>query len=417
MGFTVGPAPSLDAVFFSDRDVGSILVMTKENDVIVVVDGRTSTRKTTNGQLRLTNMSTQPHRIRVTKDGFLSPEEQSVEVRKGQEAVLRFDLVAVQKPATLQVRQLVPGTQLFLDDGRSLGTVAAGGTLSAELPAGSHALRFLMDGFQPKTITRDVAGGERVVLTEAAVHLEGATAPLETEADPTVTVIVRRDNNQVQQFTGSRKLPLGEGAYIVDGRTSDGRTTSRSVQLHAGGTETVRLTFVADRRMEGFGAKVWTLADTWYRRTSNNPRFALYDAMPPGTFQFTFNPPGKALGVFGGAHVKLVVAFRNERNYILFDLDRSELARTVFVDGKRIELPKVPHKIPWDSDFVHLSLTVVPDRLTLAYRLKEGDWQTLNVWERNDPALAKRAPIPSFTGGRFGFDGEIEMSNFMMRPQ
>src|SRR5262249_3331146 len=51
MVFTVGPAPALDATIFSDRDVGSVLVVTGEDDVTVVVDGRTYPRKTTSGEV------------------------------------------------------------------------------------------------------------------------------------------------------------------------------------------------------------------------------------------------------------------------------------------------------------------------------------------------------------------------------
>ena len=415
MGFTVGPAPSLDAVFFSDRSVGSILVVTKESDVSVIVDGRTNARKTTNGQLRLTNMSIKSYTVRVTKDGFSIPEEQTVEVQKGQEAVLNFELVAVQKPATLQVRQLLTGAQVFVDE-RSLGTMPPTGTLSAEIPPGSHVVRFALEGYQPKMVTKEFVAGETLVLTGPDVELQRVSATLEVEVEPNATVVVRRDNTQVDQFVGSRKLSLSEGNYVVEGRTSDGRATSQSVRLAAGGAEVVRLTFAADKRMEGFGPKLWEANGTWSRRVGNT-RFALYDLAPPGTLSFTFIVPGKSLGIFGSSQVKWVTTFRDERNYILFELDRGGLARTVVIDGRRVELTKIAHKIPWDREFVHISIDIMADKLTHKFKLGEEEWQTLHVWDRNDPELAKRAPVSSFAAGKFGFDGEIQISNFMMRPQ
>jgi hypothetical protein len=87
------------------------------------------------------------------------------------------------------------------------------------------------------------------------------------------------------------------------------------------------------------------------------------------------------------------------------------------IDGRRIELTKTPHKISWDREFVHISITVTRDRVTHSFKLGEQEWQTLHEWNRNDPELAKRgASIPDFAAGRFGFEGEIQISNFTMRP-
>jgi serine/threonine-protein kinase len=416
MVFTNGPAPSLDAVFFSDRNVGSILVMTKENDVTVVVDDKTYARKTANGQVRLTNLSTEPHRIRVIKDGFLTPDEQIVEVRKGQESVLRFDLAPVQRMATLQVRQLLPGAQVFIDD-RSLGTMPPGGALSADVQPGSHVLRFVLEGYQPKNITKDFVGGETLVLSGADVELVRTQATLEVEVEANATVVLRRDNVQLQQFTGPQKLPLSEGTYVLEGKSRDGRVTSQSVRLAAGRTEVVRLTFLPDKGMEGFGPKLWVANGTWSRRAGNNPRIALYGPMPPGTFQFSFTIPEKSLGLFGSSEAKWVTTYKNDRNYILFELDRGGLARTVVIDGRRTELTKVPHKIPWDREFVHISIEITENRLRHSFKLGDEEWQPLHVWDRNDPDLVKRAPVPNFAAGQFGFEGEIQISNFMMRPQ
>jgi hypothetical protein len=55
--------------------------------------------------------------------------------------------------------------------------------------------------------------------------------------------------------------------------------------------------------------------------------------------------------------------------------------------------------------------------VTHSFKLGEQEWQTLHEWNRNDPELAKRgASIPDFAAGRFGFEGEIQISNFTMRP-
>jgi serine/threonine-protein kinase len=420
IGFTVGPAPSLDAVFFSDRDVGSILVVTQQNDVVVIVDDKTYGRKTANGQVRLINMSIQPHRIRVHKDGFLAPEEQIADVKKGQESVLQFELVPVQRLATLLVRQLTPGAQVFVGD-RSLGTMPQSGTLSAaDIQPGSHEIRFVLDGYRSKSVKREFVAGGTVTLSGSDVELVRASAFLEVDVEPTVSVTVRKaDGSQTDPFTGPKKLDLAEGRYTVEGTTRDGRKASQEVQVTAGASmPPVRLTFPTDKKIDRFDPKLWEVNGTWYKRIStSNPRFALYKETPPGLFQFAFTVPGRTLGLFGGS-VKWVTGFRNDRNYILFELDRGGLARTVVIDGKRTELSKIPHKIPWDREFVHISIEITADRLKHSYKLDGESWQTLHDWNRNDPELVKRAPVASFAAGQFGFDGEIQISdNFLMRPQ
>src|SRR4030095_14365340 len=99
------------------------------------------------------------------------------------------------------VRQMTPGMQVSLDDGRPLGTVPAAGTLSAELQPGSHTLRFTRSGYQSKSGTRQFFAGETVTLTGADVEMVPELATLEVEADANVTVVVLKDNvNVVQPF-------------------------------------------------------------------------------------------------------------------------------------------------------------------------------------------------------------------------
>jgi tetratricopeptide (TPR) repeat protein len=419
MAFTVGPAPSLDAMIFSDRDVGSVLVVTGEDDVTVVVDGRTYPRKTTAGQIRITNLASQSHAVRVSKDGFTAPDEQIIDVAKGQEAIVRFALVPVQKTASLSIRQMMPGVQVFLDDSpTALGTVTAAGTLSrADITPGSHALRFVMDGYQAKRLTREFVAGETVSLSNSDIEMQQAAATLDVDVDAGVSVIVRKDNTPLQQFVGPRKLTLGEGAYIIEGRNADGRSTSQSVELKAGESASVRLRLAASLGMEGFDLSQWMKNEMWYGRRGS-ARFALYNqARTLGRITFAFNPPGRKLGLLGSQHVKWVVAFTNDKNYVLIDLDSKELVRSVVSDGKKIDLPKLAHKIPWDQEFINVAIEVSPTTLIHQFQVKGGDWQTFDTWDRTNSRTGPRAAVPSFPDGSFGFDGGIDMANFSFSPR
>jgi eukaryotic-like serine/threonine-protein kinase len=416
MAFTVGPAPSLDAAFFSDRDVGSVLVVTAEDDVIVVVDGRPYARKTVNGQVRITNLASQSHTIRIAKDGFSTPQEQSVDVVKGQEAIVRFELVPVLKTATLSIRQMIPGVQVFLDDSpTALGTVTAAGTLShSDIGPGSHVLRFVMDGYQPKRLTREFVAGETVSLSSGDIEMVRAAATLDVAADANVTVTVRKDNNAVDQFLGPRKLSLAEGSYTIEGRNPDGQTTSQSVELKAGESASVRLRLTAILGMEGFDPAQWTKTDMWYTRRGGG-RFALYNqARALGRITFAFNPPGRRL--LGGAqHVKWAVAFTNDKNHVLIDLDSKELTRSVVTDGKKTDILRLTHKLPWDNDFIRVAIEISANSLIQQFQAKDGEWQTFDSWDRSDPRT--RAIVQSFADGKFGFDSGVEVANFAFYPK
>ena len=146
--------------------------------------------------------------------------------------------------------------------------------------------------------------------------------------------------------------------------------------------------------------------------------FALYNqARTLGRITFAFNPPGRKLGLLGSQHVKWVVAFTNDKNYVLIDLDSKELVRSVVSDGKKIDLPKLAHKIPWDQEIINVAIQVTPTTLIHQFQVKGSDWQTFDTWDRTNPRTGSRAVVPSFADGSFGFDGGIDMANFSFSPR
>jgi hypothetical protein len=146
--------------------------------------------------------------------------------------------------------------------------------------------------------------------------------------------------------------------------------------------------------------------------------FALYNrGRTLGRITFAFNPPGRKLGVLGSQHVKWVVAFTNDKNYVLIDLDNKELVRSVVSDGKKVDLLKLAHKIPWDRESVSIAIEVSPTTLIQQFQVQGSDWQTFDTWDRTAPRTGSQAVVPSFTDGRFGFDGGIDMANFRFSPK
>jgi hypothetical protein len=274
-----------------------------------------------------------------------------------------------------------------------------------------------MDGYQPKRLTRDFVAGETVSLSSSDIEMPRAAAALDVDVDAGVTVTVRKDNTPVQQFVGPRKLSLAEGSYTVEGRNVEGQSTSQSVQIRAGETASVHLRLAASLGMDAFDLSQWAKTGMGYARRGPG-RFALYNqARSLARISFTFRPPGRKLGLLGSQHVKWVVAFASDKNYVLIDLDSKDLSRSVVSDGKRIDLPKAAHKIPWDREFVHVALEVSPATLIHQFQVSGGEWQTFDSWNRTDPRDGSQATVPGFADGKFGFDGGIEVTNFRFIPK
>ena len=260
-------------------------------------------------------------------------------------------------------------------------------------------------------------GGGRAPFEYVLLEMQRAAATLDVDVDAGVSVIVRKDNTPLQQFVGPRKLTLGEGAYIIEGRNADGQSTSQSVELKAGESASVRLRLAASLGMERFDLSQWMKNEMRYGRRGP-ARFALYNQTRTlGRITFTFNPPGRKLGLLGSQHVKWVVGFTNDKNYVLIDLDSKELVRSVVSDGKKIDLPKVAHKIPWDQELINVAIEVSPTTLIHQFQVKGSDWQTFDTWDRTNPRTGPRAVVPSFADGSFGFDGGIDMANFRFSPR
>jgi PEGA domain len=128
--------------------------------------------------LTLRSLTIGTHSLRVTQDGYL-PEERRVIITAAQPAQsLIVELVrrvsdasaaassgqsggAVRYTAPLVIESRPPGAAVFLN-GRHVGTTPL--TLEG-VPAGSHALRLELDGYQRWTSAVRVAAGERNRIT------------------------------------------------------------------------------------------------------------------------------------------------------------------------------------------------------------------------------------------------------------
>ena len=425
MSFSVGAAPALDAIVYSDRDVGSLLIVTGESDVTIQIDGRDYTRKTANGELRVPNLASRSHTVKVRKDGFSEPTVQTVNVLKGQEAILRFALTALQRPAHLEIQRGQAGLQIFLDDGATaVATVGGNGTLLHEVQPGQRVVRLVMDGYQTKFLTKTFAAGETVTLLPAELQLQPLQATLDVVADGGIDVTVTQNNQAVRRFTGSSKFPLGQGTYVVSGRDAAGSVSSQTVTLAAGESRTVTLSArplaSAMETLERSGK--WTRRANWLTRRGGG--FALYeDPRPPSRVTFTVRPrrENRVRRIAPGSpRLRWVVGYIDSRNYLLIEMDDKSLYRTEFVDGKKTEWPKIEHKVSWAGDSFNIAIDVADGRVIHQASTGSEPWRAFDTWDHASAGGA--GATRNLADGKFGFylpgnGDEIELANLTFQPR
>jgi hypothetical protein len=86
-----------------------------------------------------------------------------------------LDVNPVPKPASVEIRGAEINTRIKLD-GVLLGKAAPNRTLSKELAAGEHVIELSRNGFVTKMLTRNLAPGENLVLTDRDLQLESTDA-------------------------------------------------------------------------------------------------------------------------------------------------------------------------------------------------------------------------------------------------
>jgi len=417
MSFEVGAAPALDVIVYSDREVGSLLVMTAEDDVQVLIDNKPFPRKTKQGKVIVPGLSTKSHTVRVVKDGF-KDDTQTVDVKKGQEARVTFALAAVQKFSTLALDHLPAGAQVSVD-GTQIGTVAPNGTfIHPGIAAGEHTLTFTQPGYQPATIKKTFAANDTVHLTANDVGLKRSQATLEVMVANNTAVTVMRGNQTVSRSTGPYKFALDEGTYTITAHTANGQDNTQIVSLTAGESRPLdmRAQAPAGNIMDQWSAK-WTLQDQWYGHKGGG--YVLYTG-PHGSGQVSFTVKMRKHNIFsGGPHIRWVVNFIDDRNYLLFELDNKSFYRTEVANGNKQQTTKTPYNLG-NAEVIHMNIAFSSNSLLQRCTDASNSWQTLTDWgpAASTPSLSQ-TKNKNFAEGSFGFylqgNDEIEISNFVFR--
>ncbi|MBZ5672547.1 MAG: PEGA domain-containing protein [Acidobacteriia bacterium] len=401
-----GPAPALTAFLSSDRNVGTLVVVTGEDNARVLIDGREFRRRTQRGQVRIPNLEVKTYSIRVVKDGYQPVEVQQAEVRKGGEAKVEFHLVPVPSVASLQLQGVLPGAEVVVDQ-KVLGTVNDDGVFSATgITPGEHSIELRKERYRTKRIVRSFAAGETVRLGENEVAADAGLGVVHLSVSPSDSqVTIARVGEAQSRPVRETTLNLPEGTYILKAAAPSHAARSVTLRVAAGETKTVDLNLAAESKGD---TSDWEKPESWSRDGNWLVRrgggVALFRTTPTaGRFVMT-------LALRRGRRLQWVVNYTDDRNYVLFQTDKKMFYRSVVQNGVTKELAKVSMGVDYNGYYT-LQMRVTSNAVTNEVFDGKGGVK-IDSW--TDPGR-------NLASGKFGLlapgSDEIGVSNFAFYPQ
>ena len=397
----IGGAPTLTVYLSSNRNLGTLVVVTGTDGAQVSLNGKPQRRPTRNGRLIL-NLEPNQYKIEVTEDGYEKSASQIAQVRKGEETTLTFELkpVVVVRMAALSIQGAIAGAEVTLD-GKPIGTVGPDGTLSApNIDPGERTVEFRKEGFRPKQLRLQFVAGQMQTVRGNQEQLLGAL--LVNVSPPAKELILRRqgETSGVSITAGRRDIP--PGSYTVTARWSSGREQTKPVAIVAGATLPVDLA-LKQIGMEGWqNPKEWSAEGKSYVHKGGG--IVLFNPNPTaGTFVFTA-PLRK------GKRLAWALNYTDQDNYLLFEIDSKAFSRKEVVGGQTRELYRSPSGIG-KSEYCSVRIDVTAG--SIIHQIYDG--------QRLVPFDTWKDSTRDFSRGKFGFvipgNQTVSISNFGFSPQ
>ncbi|MGB8582807.1 MAG: protein kinase [Candidatus Sulfotelmatobacter sp.] len=382
----------------ASADVGSMIVVAGQDKAKVFLDGKPQSQLTRNGQLRIRNLDPKDYVVRVSKSGFQDLPEQTIRVRKGEQAKLIFNLQPVPHLASLSIQGGVPGSTVLIDQ-IPAGTIQADGTLTfATVNPGDHTIEIRKDRFKPKQIKKHFVVGSAVSLAAADVALEAALGQLKitfTPADAQVTLA--KAGEAATKVSSGSPLSLAAGSYTITAKTSDNFSRSSNVEIAASQSMNLDLSLAPDGISKFDDASAWKQEKGSFVRKGGD--FVMYNLTPStGTFVFSAM-------LNKGHRLQWVLNCTDVNNYILFQMDDNNFYRTVIKNGQKGDEIKIPHKTEKKS-FRTIQIRVSPNEII--HQIRQGNsWMVLDRWTPSGNNLSL---------GKFGFyipgNDQVSLSSF-----
>ncbi len=416
MSETFGAAPMLTAFLKTDVNAGTLIVSTGQDDVRVFLNDKEYHRRTERGQLRVPALGKVT--VRVAKSGFEDEPAQTVEVKKGAEVRLRFDLKPRPQFGSLEIHGAIAGTEVFIDQ-RNAGAVGPDGSFSlSAIPPGGHMIELRREQYLPKRLQQSFHAGRAVVLAGADVVLAAASGTIHLTRNPaSATITYRRGDETETHEARGNQIELPPGSYAFSASAPGFVESTTRVQLAAGENRQLDFSLLARpvapppvvaRGMADFGdAQNWKKeGDSWVRSGGG---FVPYKLPPKGVFTFTVQLL-KGGSAFRAGQIRWCVQYLDSKNYLLYELDRKNFWAGVIEKGKRYERVKAPVNFANQKAFT-IQIEVTPEHLVQKVRVG-NDWKVLDTFVE---------PGRDFTEGKFGFliqgSDEIAISDFKFLPK
>jgi len=410
-------APMLTALLKTGVDAGTLIVSTGQDGVRVFLNDKEYRRLTQRGQVGLQTLGKVT--VRVAKSGFQDEPAQTVEVKKGAEVRLQFDLKPQPQFGSLGVHGAAPGTEVLVDQ-KSAGVVGPDGWFSfGSIQPGDHTIELRREQYLPKRIQRSFVAGREVALGGAEVVLAAANGTIRLTRNPaSATITYRRGDEAESHEARGDQIELPPGSYAFSAIAPGFTESTTRVQLAAGENREVDFTLARERlaappRVVARGMADFEDAQGWKRDGDNwvhkGGGFVPYKLPPKGVFAFTVQLL-KGGGVFRAGAIRWCVQYLDSKNYLLTEMDRKNFWTGVIKKGERLERVKTPHNLGNQKAFT-IQIEVTPDRLVQSV-LVGDEWKVLDTFAE---------PGRDFTQGKFGFliqgNDEIAISDFKFLPK
>ncbi len=410
LSLTNGGSPTIEVRLDSDRNVGSLLIVTPGlDDVQVDIDGKPfkQRRKSKNGQIRISNVAVKPHTVRVHKDGFQEEPQQPVEIKKGEEAKLEFHLRPNPTVAVLAINGAVGGAQVKVDQ-RAVGTVEADGNLSVpDIAPGNHAIE--VAGYKP--LNKSFRAGETVTVTQSELVPQVTKVAVKLVVTPANAAITYKGPDGRVHEVHTPTLELDEGQYTFTATVPSRPPSSVVTVVGPGKSNLVTLAVglpaapahTALVTMEQWATQSgWKLENGWYVHRGGG--LVLYPAQPSGgSFVFTARRQG---GVFNHRIEWVVGCSDNTSDYIRFGIDKKAVHHAAVTAGRKQKEESVNLKSQAKELEYNLRVDIAASGVAI-YVQQNGDWEKVDSW-----AASGLNP----TAGKFGFylpgSDEVYISNF-----
>ena len=411
-------APNITAfVVVKSADKGALTVVTNEDNVSVFLNGNQLRRQTRRGRLRIPDLAEAEYEVRVAKDGYEQTPPQKVAIHKGEEAKLEFQLKPVARMATLRLQGMPPGALVFAD-GNPLGAIEGDGSFSYNLTPGDHTLELRKDPARSKPLQRHFNAGETVQLgpTDLALNQQPGTLRFKiSPATARVTIRLESEPEAQARVVSQESMTVPDGTYVINATAPKYSSYVANIPIASGATKVVEIALrpleekKAAPTIQAFGMNDWDEPGGWVKdgdvQVHKGGNFVTYRPTPVnGTIIFT-------AALRRGRRLQWFVNYSDDKNHVLFRVDKNNFYRLQVLNGKTKELAKAPHQQPEKEQYFSFRIDVKPEAIEHAIR-RGNEWVKIDSWQ---------APGAQFSSGKFGLyipgRDEYAVSFFLYTPR